>query len=65
MFFEQFLPTTQGITAFRGLVKDLLVMKKRSSIKPNTDIAAILNGSDLFDSHLIPFLNRKGFSVGL
>ena len=65
VFFEQILPTPHGIAAMRGLVDDLLTMKKRGSIKPNTDIAAILSGSDLFDSHLVPFLNRKGFAVGL
>ncbi|MEO5375254.1 MAG: hypothetical protein H7840_13420 [Alphaproteobacteria bacterium] len=62
-FFEQALPTHHGSAALKNLVDDLLVMKQRGSIKANTDIAAILSGSDLFDSHLIPFMKKT--SLGL
>ncbi|MBF0095455.1 MAG: hypothetical protein HQL34_13050 [Alphaproteobacteria bacterium] len=58
-FFEDVLPTPNGVQAMKSLVDDLLVMKQRGSIKANTDIAAILSGSDLFDSHISQFLNRK------
>lgn len=62
-FFEQIMPTAHGAKALGDLVEDLLVMKKRGSIKANTDIAAILSGSDLFDSHLVPFMKKVGFNT--
>lgn len=58
-FFEQVMPTPHGATALRNLVQEVLTMKQRGSIKPNTDIKAILAGSDLFDSHLIPYMKKN------
>lgn len=58
-FFEDILPTPSGLQAMKALVDDLLIMKQRGSIKPNTDIAAILRGSDLFDNHIAQFIGRK------
>ncbi|MFN3076976.1 MAG: hypothetical protein ABT940_08885 [Alphaproteobacteria bacterium] len=58
-FFEQSLTTAQGVKALKSLVDDLLQMKSRGSIKANTDIAAILSGSDLFDSHIAQFIDKK------
>ncbi|MBF0561261.1 MAG: hypothetical protein HQL37_04415 [Alphaproteobacteria bacterium] len=62
-FFEQVLTTPHGVKALRNLVDDVLQMKSRGSIKANTDLAAILSGSDLFDSHIKQFIDKKKTSA--
>jgi len=51
-FFETHLKGPVGIEALDSLVKGLMDMKKRGSIKTDTNIASVIATSDLFDSHL-------------
>lgn len=60
-FFETTFQSAEGADAVRGLAREYIDMKRRGSAKPNTDVAALIRDSDLFDRWLVPLMkkNRK------
>lgn len=59
VFFEGVFQTDEGVAAVGGLVREYNEMKRRGSAKQNTDLAALIRDSDLFDSYLLPLMGRK------
>lgn len=58
-FFEGAFQTDEGVKAVRNLIGDYIDMKRRGAAKANTDVAALIRDSDLFDRHLVPLMGRK------
>ncbi len=56
-FFEGIFQTGPGALGIAALVHEFVDLKKRGTIKEQTDIVSIISSSDLFDKVLIP-LNR-------
>lgn len=58
-FFENALQTREGVKALAGLKSDIEEMKKRGSIKGDTDIQQLIQNSDILDGHIAPFISFK------
>lgn len=58
-FFEGALQTPEGVQALKGLMDDMLDMKRRGSIKPETDIRQLISNSDILDRCIAPFVVFK------
>lgn len=58
-FFENALQTPEGVKALAGLKADIEEMKKRGSIKDDTDIKQLLQNSDILDRAIVPFISFK------
>ncbi len=58
-FFEGAFQTEEGVRAVRNLIGEYIDMKRRGAAKANTDVAALVRDSDLFDRHLVPLMGRK------
>jgi hypothetical protein len=59
-FFENALQTPEGVRALAGLKADIEEMRRRGSLKDDTDIKQLLSNSDILDGHIAPFINFKG-----
>ena len=57
-FFEGVFQTGPGALGIAAMVREFLDLKRRGTIKEQTDVVSIISTSDLFDKILIP-LNRK------
>ena len=58
-FFENALQTPEGVKALAQLKADIEEMRKRGSIKEDTDIRQLLQNSDILDSAVAPFISFK------
>ncbi len=58
-FFEGALQTPEGVKAIAELRADLDEMKRRGSIKGETEIGQLIANSDILDRAVIPFMNFK------
>ncbi len=58
-FFENALQTPEGVKALAQLKADIEEMRKRGSIKEDTDIRQLLQNSDILDNAVAPFISFK------
>lgn len=58
-FFEGPLQTPEGVQALAGLKADIEDMKKRGSIKGESEIGQLISNSDILDRHIAPFISFK------
>lgn len=55
-YFKENLPTPEGVESLRCVVEQFKEMQRRGSIKPGTDVSAIIVTSDLFDGCVEKFM---------
>lgn len=58
-FFETTFQAADGVEGVRGVACEYIDMKRRGSAKQNTDIAALIRDSDLFDRWLVPMMRKN------
>jgi hypothetical protein len=63
-FFEGSFQTEEGVEGIRGLALEYVDMKRRGSAKQGTDVAALIQNSDLFDRFLVPLMKKKSKAGG-